>query len=78
MEGAILTFHDAGGKKPESRDVDAADHKSAVKFLIKQIIGRGTRLYGKDYFTIYDFVKATNHFSDPEWDGEPLEPEPKD
>lgn len=43
----------------------------------KQIIGRGTRLYdGKDYFTIYDFVKAYHHFSDPEWDGEPLEPEP--
>ena len=43
----------------------------------KQIIGRGTRLYdGKDYFTIYDFVKAHHHFSDPEWDGEPLEPEP--
>lgn len=43
----------------------------------KQIIGRGTRLYdGKDYFTIYDFVKAHHHFSDPEWDGEPIEPEP--
>src|SRR5260370_421984 len=43
----------------------------------KQIIGRGTRLYdGKDYFTIYDFVKAYLHFSDPEWDGEPLDPEP--
>jgi type I restriction enzyme R subunit len=43
----------------------------------KQIIGRGSRLYdGKDYFTIYDFVKAYHHFSDPEWDGEPLEPEP--
>ena len=42
----------------------------------KQIIGRGTRLYdGKDYFTIYDFVKAYHHFSDPEWDGEPIEPE---
>ncbi len=42
----------------------------------KQIIGRGTRLFdGKDYFTIYDFVKAHHHFSDPEWDGEPLEPE---
>ena len=42
----------------------------------KQIIGRGTRLYeGKDYFTIYDFVKAHQHFSDPEWDGEPVEPE---
>jgi len=50
---------------------------SIIEF--KQIIGRGTRLYdGKDYFTIYDFVKATNHFSDLEWDGEPLEPEPKD
>jgi type I restriction enzyme R subunit len=40
----------------------------------KQIIGRGTRLYdGKDYFTIYDFVKAYVHFSDPEWDGEPID-----
>jgi type I restriction enzyme R subunit len=44
---------------------------SMIEF--KQIIGRGTRLYdGKDYFTIYDFVKAHHHFSDPEWDGEPL------
>ena len=42
----------------------------------KQIIGRGTRLYdGKDYFTIYDFVKAHHHFCDPEWDGEPIEPD---
>jgi type I restriction enzyme R subunit len=48
---------------------------SMIEF--KQIIGRGTRLYdGKDYFTIYDFVKAHHHFRDPEWDGEPLEPEP--
>ena len=50
---------------------------SMIEF--KQIIGRGTRLYdGKDYFTIYDFVKAHQHFSDPEWDGEPLAPEPSD
>src|SRR5262249_38764396 len=43
----------------------------------KQIIGRGTRLFdGKDYFTIYDFVKAYEHFNDPEWDGEPLDPAP--
>ena len=48
---------------------------SMIEF--KQIIGRGTRLFdGKDYFTIYDFVKAHHHFSDPEWDGEPVEPEP--
>lgn len=49
---------------------------SMIEF--KQIIGRGTRLYdGKDHFTIYDFVKAHHHFNDPEWDGEPLEPEPR-
>jgi type I restriction enzyme R subunit len=47
---------------------------SMIEF--KQIIGRGTRLYdGKDYFTIYDFVKAHHHFNDPEWDGDPEEPE---
>lgn len=48
---------------------------SIIEF--KQILGRGTRLYeGKDYFTIYDFVKAHLHFNDPEWDGEPIDPEP--
>ncbi|MBK7816008.1 MAG: DEAD/DEAH box helicase family protein [Rhodocyclaceae bacterium] len=47
---------------------------SMIEF--KQIIGRGTRLYdGKDYFTIYDFVRAHHHFNDVEWDGEPMEPE---
>ena len=47
---------------------------SMIEF--KQIIGRGTRLFdGKEYFTIYDFVKAHQHFLDPEWDGEPMEPE---
>ena len=48
---------------------------SMIEF--KQIIGRGTRLFdGKNYFTIHDFVKAYKHFNDPEWDGEPLDPEP--
>ena len=49
---------------------------SMIEF--KQIIGRGTRLYdGKDHFTILDFVGAHRHFSDPQWDGEPIEPEPR-
>lgn len=44
---------------------------SMVEF--KQIIGRGTRLYeGKNYFTIYDFVKAYEKFNDKNWDGEPV------
>ena len=48
---------------------------SMIEF--KQIVGRGTRLFdGKEFFTIYDFVDAYKHFSDPEWDGEPLEDEP--
>lgn len=42
---------------------------SMIEF--KQIVGRGTRMFdGKDFFTIYDFVDAYKHFSDPEWDGE--------
>lgn len=41
----------------------------------KQIVGRGTRLFeGKNFFTIYDFVNASERFNDPEWDGEPIEP----
>jgi len=45
---------------------------SMIEF--KQIVGRGTRLFdGKEYFTIYDFVGVYKHFSDPEWDGEPID-----
>ncbi|MGB5851159.1 MAG: DEAD/DEAH box helicase family protein [Rhodanobacter sp.] len=48
--------------------------KSMIEF--KQIIGRGTRTFdGKDFFTIYDFVKGYEKFEDPEWDGEPLPPD---
>lgn len=42
----------------------------------KQIIGRGTRLrpdFGKTYFTIMDFRKATELFYDPKFDGEPVQ-----
>ncbi len=46
---------------------------SMIEF--KQIVGRGTRVFdGKEFFTIYDYVDAYKHFSDPEWDGEPIEP----
>jgi len=52
--------------------------KSMTEF--KQIIGRGTRVFeGKDFFTIMDFVGATNLFYDPAWDGEdePIEKPPR-
>jgi type I restriction enzyme R subunit len=42
----------------------------------KQIIGRGTRIneaYGKAYFTIIDFRKATELFADKDFDGEPVQ-----
>jgi type I restriction enzyme R subunit len=41
----------------------------------KQIIGRGTRIeeeYGKMFFTIMDFKKATELFRDPDFDGDPV------
>jgi len=45
--------------------------KSMTKF--KQVIGRGTRIdedYGKLWFTIMDFKKATELFADEDFDGE--------
>jgi type I restriction enzyme R subunit len=42
----------------------------------KQIVGRGTRVHEetkKFYFTIIDFRGATNHFADPDFDGEPVQ-----
>ena len=42
----------------------------------KQIIGRGTRIledYGKYYFTIMDFKKASERFADPDFDGDPVQ-----
>ncbi|MHA2938401.1 EcoAI/FtnUII family type I restriction enzme subunit R [Vibrio sp. RC27] len=45
--------------------------QSMTKF--KQVIGRGTRIdeeYGKLWFTILDFKKATDRFADPDFDGE--------
>jgi len=47
--------------------------KSMTEF--KQMIGRGTRIneeFGKTWFTIMDFKKATELFSDPAFDGEPV------
>jgi len=42
----------------------------------KQILGRGTRLFDdKHYFTLYDFVRASDKFNDADWDGLP---EPSD
>jgi type I restriction enzyme R subunit len=42
----------------------------------KQIVGRGTRVHEEEkkyYFTLIDFRKATNHFADPAFDGEPVQ-----
>ena len=42
----------------------------------KQIVGRGTRVHEdtkKYYFTLVDFRKATNHFADPTFDGDPVQ-----
>lgn len=47
---------------------------SMIEF--KQIVGRGTRVHEdakKYYFTLIDFRKATNHFADPAFDGEPVQ-----
>lgn len=65
-----------------STGIDVQDLKYVVIFRpvgsiveFKQIVGRGTRLYpekGKTSFEIVDFVGATRHFEDPDFDGYPV------
>lgn len=65
-----------------STGIDVPDLKYVVIFRavgsiveFKQIVGRGTRLYpdkDKTSFEIVDFVGATRHFEDPDFDGYPV------
>ena len=73
----ILTTSQKLSTGVDARNIRSIILMRPIRTIIefKQIIGRGTRLFdGKEYFTIYDFVDAHNHFADPEWDGEPEEP----
>jgi type I restriction enzyme, R subunit len=64
--------------------VIALDREIGSMTEFKQIVGRGTRIHEdtkKYYFTLIDFRKATNHFADPDFDGDPVqiyEPGPDD
>ena len=52
------------------------DRKVGSMTEFKQIVGRGTRVHEdtqKLYFTLIDFRGATNHFADPNFDGEPVQ-----
>jgi type I restriction enzyme R subunit len=52
------------------------DKRIASMTEFNQIIGRGTRInedYGKLFFTIMDFKRATALFADPDFDGEPVQ-----
>jgi type I restriction enzyme, R subunit len=54
----------------------ALDREVGSMTEFKQILGRGTRIHEdtkKYYFTLIDFRKATNHFADPEFDGDPVQ-----
>lgn len=64
------------GVDAQTCQVIALDQRIRSLTEFKQIIGRGTRLrpdYGKYYFTILDFRKATELFADPDWDGPPIQ-----
>lgn len=56
--------------------VIALDREVGSMTEFKQIVGRGTRVHEdskKYYFTLIDFRKATNHFADPAFDGDPVQ-----
>lgn len=54
----------------------ALDREIGSMTEFKQIVGRGTRVHEdthKYYFTLIDFRGASNHFADPDFDGEPIQ-----
>lgn len=56
--------------------VIALDREVGSMTEFKQILGRGTRVHEdtkKYYFTLIDFRKATNHFAEPAFDGDPVQ-----
>jgi type I restriction enzyme R subunit len=64
------------GVDAQTCKVIALDKRIESMTEFKQIIGRGTRIneaYGKFYFTILDFRKATELFADPNFDGDPVQ-----
>ena len=51
------------------------DREVGTMTEFKQILGRGTRVHEdtrKFYFTLMDFRGASNHFADPDFDGNPI------
>jgi type I restriction enzyme R subunit len=70
------------GVDAETCKVIVLDQNISSMTEFKQIVGRGTRVredFGKLFFTIIDFRKATEHFADPNFDGLPeqiYEPRP--
>src|SRR5690606_28478974 len=63
------------GADAQTCKVIVLDRRIESMTEFKQIIGRGTRVneeYGKYYFTILDFKKATELFADPQFDGDPV------
>ena len=64
--------------------VIALDREVGSMTEFKQIVGRGTRVHEdtkKFFFTLIDFRKATHHFADRDFDGDPVqiyEPGPDD
>ncbi len=64
------------GVDAQTCKVIVLDQRIRSMTLFKQIIGRGTRIneaFGKFYFTIMDFKKATELFADPDFDGDPVQ-----
>jgi hypothetical protein len=44
---------------------------ATIQAILRDITAKPGLIHFKDYFTLYDFVKAYEHFKDPEWDSEP-------
>jgi type I restriction enzyme R subunit len=73
---ATTSKHMSTGVDAQTCKLIVLDQRIQSMTEFKQIIGRCTRInedYGKYYFTIMDFKKATELFADPDFDGDPVQ-----
>ena len=70
-----LEADDHRRRRPDLQASSCSTRRIQSMTEFKQIIGRGTRIedYGKFFFTIIDFRKATELFADPDFDGPPIQ-----
>jgi type I site-specific restriction endonuclease len=76
VRGKLVTRGKANGVDAQTCRLIVLDRAVGSMTEFKQIVGRGARVHEdtrKFCFTLIDFRGASNHFADPDFEGEPVQ-----